>query len=266
MEDRWSLADRESMLAWCRNRAQQGIRCTVALVEEYLPAPAGTARAPGPQREALRALGAGPAGASFSVKPSSIGILVDRSLFSENLRTLARDAREYQVPLEIDMEGSPLVEETLQAAFALAAEGPAPTVALQAYLDRTPADLGACLRAGLRVRLVKGAYRGDTDDFFAVQERFRALATTLMAAGVPFSAATHDPELIAWLQEQLAGRRTLVEFAFLKGLADRTKTGLAADGWQVAEYVPYGPGGDAYRLRRRRYLEMLDRLGRAPAP
>jgi proline dehydrogenase len=265
MEDRWSLPDLESALAWCRNRAGQGIRCTVALMAESARSPAETTHAVSAQRDAIRAVGAGASGASFSVKPSLLGILRDPEEYAANLAILAREARDRNVPLEIDMEGRPLVEGTLRSALALADEGMPVTLALQAYLDRTPRDLDACLRAGIRVRLVKGTYLGDTGDFAAIQERFRALAETLLAAGVPFSAATHDPGLVAWLQQE-PGSRDRIGFAFLKGLADQTKTGLAAQGWKVAEYVPYGPGGEAYRLRRQRYLDLLNKLGRKPAP
>ncbi len=91
-------------------------------------------------------------------------------------------------------------------------------------------------------------------------------AKTLISAGSPFSAATHDPELVDWLRDEMGDHRDLIEFAFLKGLAEHTKTAMAADGWNVAEYVPYGPGGQAYIQRRTRYLETLNYLGRAPVP
>ena len=122
------------------------------------------------------------------------------------------------------------------------------------------------MNAGITVRLVKGAYQGDTDDFTTIQEQFRTHAGTLISAGASFSAATHDPELIDWLREEMSDHKDLIEFAFLKGLAERTKTEMATDGWKVAEYVPYGPGGQAYIQRRERYLAALEHLGRSPVP
>ncbi len=265
MDDRWLLQDPGHAVAWCRNRASTGIRCILARVEEYVRTPAETARLVTLQLEGIRACSGIP-GVSFSVKPTSAGILADPDRFPGNLAALAREARERGVPLEIDMEGRPLVEKTLRAARALAPDSPGLVLALQAYLDRTPADLAECLRAGIRVRLVKGAYIGDTGDFGSTGERFRALAGSLIAAGVPFSAGTHDPEIIAWLEEKTMEHPDQVEFSFLKGLSDRTKLRLAAQGRRVAEYVPFGKGGDSYVLRRQRYLEMLERLERAPAP
>lgn len=264
--DRWSLPDLESAVAWCRDRARGGIRCTLSLMTESAGTGEAAALAVSARREAIRAIGSRAPGTSFSIKPSSIGLLVDPGTWAGNLAVIAREAGDSGVPLEIDTEGKPLVAGTLQAALARAPGGAPVTIALQAYLDRTPRDLDACLQAGLRVRLVKGAYLGDTADFFAIQERFRTLAMRAGTAGVPFSAGTHDPDLVAWLQDQYSGRRDGIEFAFLKGLADQTKTRLAAGGWKVCEYVPFGPGGAAYRFRRERYLAMLGQLGRAPVP
>jgi proline dehydrogenase len=266
MEDRWSLPDMESTVTWCRDRARQGIRCTVSTMAEFARTPAEAEVLVESELAGIRTLGTSIPGMAWAVKPSAIGILADPRVYQENLPILVREAGSAGVALEIDMEGSPFVEVTLSSALALAADGITVTLALQAYLDRTSRDLEACITSGISVRLVKGAYLGDTADFVAVQERFRGLAGRMIEGGIPFSAATHDPELIAWLEGELAGRRHLVEFAFLKGLANQTKVRLASEGWEVAEYVPYGPGGEGYRKRRERYLEMLDGLGRKPAP
>jgi|WetSurMetagenome_2_1015567.scaffolds.fasta_scaffold00099_39 proline dehydrogenase len=266
MEDRWSLSDLENTVAWCKKRKGQGIRCTVTTMAEFARTPAEARAGLEAGLTGIRTLGATVPGVAWAVKPSAIGILADARVYRENLSILAREAGAAGISLEIDMEGRPLVEATLSSALALASEDMKVTLALQAYLDRTPRDLATCREAGIPIRLVKGAYLGDTADFVAIQKRFRTVARDLMDAGTPFSAATHDPELISWLEEEAIAPRHLVEFAFLKGLADLTKTRLISEGWNVTEYVPYGPGGEGYFHRRERYLAMLELLGRAPAP
>jgi proline dehydrogenase len=266
MEDRWSLPDLESTVAWSRERKKQSIRCTVATMAEFARTPAEAETAVRAELAGIRAVGTGISGIAWAVKPSAIGILADTRVYQENLSILAREAGSAGVAIEIDMEGGPLVEATLRSALTLADEGIKVTLALQVYLDRTARDLDSCMASGILIRLVKGAYLGDTSDFVEVQERFRSLARVLIDAGTPFSAATHDPELIAWLEEEADRERTLVEFAFLKGLADQTKTRLASAGRKVAEYVPYGPDGGGYVHRRERYLAMLKQLGREPVP
>ncbi len=265
MENRWSVPDLKSALQWCSERNRQHIRVTLALAAEFARTPEESHHALQEHLAGIRMAGELKAGIAFSIKPSAIGVLFDRDEYAANLSLLFREARKNRVPFEIDMEGSPFVETTVQSVLALTGEGPL-TLALQAYLDRTSRDLSACVNAAVTVRLVKGAYKGDTDDFTAIQKRFRMHAKALIAAGIPFSAATHDPELVDWLRDEMADHRDLIEFAFLKGLAEDTKTAMAADGWNVAEYVPYGPGGQAYIQRRTRYLEALNYLGRAPVP
>ena len=265
-DTRWSVPDLAGALQWYGQRNRQHIRCTLAVTAEYAKTPEESHHALVAHLTGIRAAGEQSGGISFSVKPSAIGILFDHGEYIRNLSLLFHEALDRGVPFEIDMEGRPLVGDTLRSALTLAGEGGPLTVALQVYLDRTTTDLARCVDARIRVRLVKGAYLGDTSDFTAIQERFRTHARTLISAGVRFSAATHDPVLVDWLKGEMDGHKDLIEFAFLKGLADRTKTEMAADGWKVAEYVPYGPGGRAYFQRRERYLATLEQLGRSPVP
>ena len=64
----------------------------------------------------------------------------------------------------------------------------------------------------------------------------------------------------------MKGREEMVEFGFLKGLADETKVRLADEGWNVVEYVPFGKESLAYVARRMVYLERLKSIGTGPAP
>jgi proline dehydrogenase len=262
----WSVPDLAGALQWCGQRTRQHIRCTLAITAEYAKTPEESHHALVTHLAGIRAAGEQSGGISFSVKPSAIGILFDHGEYIRNLSLLFHEALDRGVRFEIDMEGRPLVGDTLRSALNLAGEGRPLTVALQAYLNRTSNDLAACMDAGISVRLVKGAYHGDIDDFITIQEKFRTHAETLISAGVSFCAATHDPILIDWLKEEMRDHKNLIEFAFLKGLADRTKTEMAADGWRVAEYIPYGPLGQAYILRREHYLSALEHLGRSPVP
>jgi proline dehydrogenase len=212
----------------------------------------------------LQTLGEGKAGASLAVKPSLLGAISDRKQCRSNLLELARAALNACAPVELDMEGRGLVDFTLQTALEAASSGLPVTLTLQAYLDRTAADLERALDGRLCVRIVKGAYAGDTADFSDIQRRMRNLCGRLLESGADFCAGTHDPELIGWLEHE--GSRRSLEFGFLMGLADETKLRLASSGWRVAEYVPFGTESGPYVVRRRRYLKALEKLGRTPAP
>ena len=263
---RWTLPDQASALAWVMERKSQKIRCTLALLGEY--AKTMDEAIIGVERNiaCIREIASQQAGASLSVKLSSIGSIFDPKASLDHVLRIAREAARYQVPLELDMEGKGSLDLTLDAALACRKEHPGITVALQSYLKRTGEDIRRMHSQGIAVRLVKGAYLGDYSDFAQIRRLTEQDAGILKELRTPFSIGTHDPELIDWTIREFDDERDLVEFGFLKGLSEVTMIRLASEGWRVSEYVPFGPGGDAYVMRRERYLRDLDRAGRAPAP
>jgi len=261
--ERWTLPDLDAAVRRCRAQNARGIRCILDALGEY-------ARSEQQVRENLERTSAAIAAieeegldASLSVKMTALGALIDRDAARDTLIRLCSGAHARGIGFEVDMEGRGLVETTVEAAVACARQGLPVTLALQTSLDRTAEDLDRVVRHGIRPRLVKGAYGADTRDPGEVRERFRALAAGLLDRGVPFSAGTHDPDLVAWLVAD-AGRT--VEFGFLMGLADETKLRLAKEGRAVAEYVPFDGQAAAYVARREAYLARLAAEGRAPVP
>ena len=158
------------------------------------------------------------------------------------------------------------MEYTLKTALSFSTQEIPITMALQAYLKRTLDDLNNILEQGINVRLVKGAYKGDLEDFKLIQKRYKESFDFLRNSNTPFFVGTHDPELMEWMKEKASKRIEFVEFGFLKGLADKTKIELACKDWLVSEYVPFGKDSTAYEKRRNRYLKELEKLGRTPAP
>jgi proline dehydrogenase len=263
---RWTLPDLASALAWVAERNGQGIRCTLALAGEYAETISRAREGAEENIACIREIAQAGAGTSLSVKPSALGSLFDQAACRELIIRIAREAALSHVPLELDMEGKGSVDLTLALAAECRRVYSPVTVALQAYLHRTREDLPRMVSLGVGIRLVKGAYLGDVTDGARIRELMEEYAGALEELRAPFSLGTHDPILIHRIMERFEGRRGLVEFGFLKGLSDETKLRLAADGWRVSEYVPFGPGGEAYVLRRERYLRDLARSGLAPAP
>jgi proline dehydrogenase len=262
----WSVPDLGSALTRAEGRRRQQIRCSLAALDEYVKTPQDAFRSATGNVACLRGIAARQLDTALSVKLTALGAVFDRDLCMENLHLITTEAARLRIPLEIDMEGRGLVEFTLDAARACRGVHDQVTIALQAYLDRTRSDLADMSGRGIGIRLVKGAYIGDITDFSAIQERFRAIADTAIGRGQPFSAGTHDPELISWLQERMADNRHQIEFGFLMGLGDRTKIDLVGNGWSVTEYVPFGASETAYTARREAYIRGLRELGRSPVP
>jgi len=203
--------------------------------------------------------------ASLAIKLTSLGALIDEESAKENTLLVQRAAALWDVDIEIDMEGAALVDFAQDVALACVRQKKPVTLALQAYLRQTIDDIEKLNINGLKIRLVKGAYLGDIEDYEEIERSFMRCFEVLLQSRRPFSVGTHDPMLLAWLREKMGQDRHLSEFGFLKGLADETKLKLAGEGWKVAEYVPFGRMQRAYVARREKYLRDLDRIKRAAA-
>jgi proline dehydrogenase len=264
--DRWALPDWQSAIMWCKERNREGIRCIIDVLGENARDESQAAQSVRSYASIVKSIRDQGLNASITVKLTALGSSFDPDLCLENVMAVLRSAADNRVSLEMDMEGKPLVDFTLEAALACAEASPPVTLAVQAYLDRTPSDLEMLLGRGVRPRLVKGTYMGDVSDFVDIQNRFKSLFCTLLNAGMPLCVGTHDPQLICWITDVAQGDKDIVELGFLRGLSDDTKLDMAGLGWSVAEYLPFGQSRVAYESRRIRYLKELDRMGRLPAP
>lgn len=264
MEDRWALPDQAAAITWCKHRNEQSIRCILDVLGKYSRTEAAIDESVMKVEDLADAVAREKAAASITIKLSTLGGTLNRETCIEKARLVSEKMRDLGIGFEMDMEGRKMVNLTLEVAEECVRIAPV-TLALQAYLRRTPADMARMLDAGVKVRLVKGAYQGDIREFDLIAEVYKDLAEELLDRGVPFDVATHDPELLSWLTSRVKDRG-LVELGFLKGLSDRTKGSLAAEGWTVSEYVPFGKDREGYEARRLAYLKNLDELGRSPAP
>src|SRR5712692_1059491 len=96
--------------------------------------------------------------AQISVKPTQLGLDLDKELCFRNLQRLVDRAAERDNFVWIDMESSPYVDPTLDLFRRTRARSPRIGIALQAYLYRTAQDIESLLPLGSAIRLVKGAY------------------------------------------------------------------------------------------------------------
>jgi proline dehydrogenase len=261
-ENRWALPDLEAALAWCSERNRQKIACTLHVLDEYTRTRDEVDAVTAACRETIAGISGKGLHAAISIKLSSLGILFDGDLALERTYDLCREASRGGVGFEIDMEGRDLVGAAIEAAALCGRKNLPVTLALQAYLYRTPGDLRLLLALGVVPRFVKGAYLGDMEDFPEIQTRLLDLVREAARFEVSFHVGTHDPELLPEIRFLMADHRDRVTFGFLMGLADRTKQEMAADGWKVSEYVPFGKDAGPYVARRERYLRDLETAGR----
>ena len=193
---------------------------------------------------------------TISVKPSQLGLAAEASLYNRNLVRILEDAEARGLDVWVDMENSPYTERTLQVYRELFEDHPKMGVCLQANLRRTEKDLKSLVSTGGRVRLVKGAYPENEQVAYkgrsAVEENYLALLKILFAEGDNFVVGTHDTRLIEEAERLGKEHKKTFEFEMLKGIRDDMKEKLAAQGYHVGEYIPYGPEWYNYSKRRMR--------------
>lgn len=199
--------------------------------------------------EALRRIREEGLDSHVSVKLTKIGLDVDPALGREQLRRILDCAAETQGFVRLDMEESVYVEETLRIFEEMQDQyGPeALGLVLQSYLRNRSGDLERMLDRGARIRLVKGGYRESREVVLHaradIDSAFKRDIERLLTRGVSPAIATHDSEAVAWakiVQEGLGLGKEAFEFQMLYGVKPELQQALAAEGYRVRAYVPYG--------------------------
>lgn len=194
---------------------------------------------------------------TVTVKPTQLGLAFDKGACIDHLRILAAEARSIDATVEIDMEQSDYVADTLDMYRLLHADFPTLRVAMQAYLRRTPVDLETLQSLRPKVRLVKGAYAEPEDLAFQKNEeidaQYRGITDWLFERGTDPAIATHDGDLLSHAQRVAA--RTGVgpqgfEIQMLYGIRRDLQEKLAQQGYRVRVYVPFGSAWYPYLMRR----------------
>jgi proline dehydrogenase len=198
-----------------------------------------------------------------SLKPSHVGLTFGRDFCYENIAAIVATARSYNNMVEIDMEGSADVDDTLGIYHRLLDTfGGGVRLAVQSYLFRTSADVERIIERGGSIRLVKGAYHEVPEIAYQTYETINQASIQLMDTflspkarekGARLMLGSHDPALIEWLIRESAIRgidRNQFEFQMLMGIRRDEQQRLADLGYCVRVYVPYGSAWYPYFMRR----------------
>jgi proline dehydrogenase len=200
--------------------------------------------------------------AQIAVKPTQLGLDLDKELCFRNLQRLVDRAAERDNFVWIDMESSPYVDPTLDLFRRTRQRSPRIGVALQAYLYRTAQDVESLLPLGAAIRMVKGAYLEPDSVAYAkkadVDENFYALSCRLMSveaqrAGGLLHIATHDPRLTDRLTAFIDERRvpkSAYEFAMLYGIQRPLQNRLVRAGRPLRVLIAYGEYWFPWYMRR----------------
>jgi proline dehydrogenase len=195
---------------------------------------------------------------NISVKLTALGLACDEKLCAAHLSDITERASRNADPfVRIDMESSVFTQKTLEIFEQVHADHANIGPVIQAHLKRSPADIEHLIDLGARVRLCKGAYREPPAvayrDMNVIRQSYMLMAQALLSRGVYPGIATHDEQLIrsvcSYAREQgiLPDR---FEFQMLYGVRPKRQRTLAAQGYTVRVYVPFGTHWAGYFRRR----------------
>ncbi len=196
--------------------------------------------------------------ANVSVKLTQMGMEFDPLLAEKIVADMVRHADEANTFVRIDMEGSEYTEATVAMTERLhqAYPGRVGTV-LQAYLFRTMEDAKRLVGQGVRIRLCKGAYKEPASVAFPlkadVDRNYVEIMLYLARSGVFCGMATHDEAIVDRMRDEVARGnvdKAAFEFQMLYGVRRDLQRKLAAEGFGVRVYIPFGTEWYPYFMRR----------------
>ena len=199
--------------------------------------------------------------AQISIKPTQLGLDLDRAMCERNLDRIVERAEARGNFVWIDMESSPYVEPTLALFRRTRARTMRIGIALQAYLYRTADDVESLLPLGPAVRIVKGAYLEPPDVAYPrkpdVDENYYKLCVRLLAPDAPpgtlLHIATHDAALVERVSAHISQARvpdSRYEFAMLYGIQRGLQLRLVREGKPLRVLISYGDYWFPWYMRR----------------
>jgi proline dehydrogenase len=210
----------------------------------------------------------------LSVKLTQIGLSLDEDLCESNLLRILQSADEKNLFVRIDMEDSACVDATMRLYWKMRRQHQLDNVGMviQSYLYRSEKDTADLLVEDTCIRMVKGAYKepheiaypkkSDVDaNFDRLTEMLLDHARSDQSPAIsedgrwpPVTAlGTHDKDRIDFAieyAEKIDVPKEKVEVQMLYGIRRELQQELAAQGYPVRIYVPFGAEWYPYFMRR----------------
>jgi proline dehydrogenase len=250
------------VIAAAQGLNQQGLLATIDYLGENVVSEIEARDATTEILDLLAAITEGGVRSGVSIKLTQLGLDLSPALAADNLERIVARAAQDDRFVRIDMESYDYVQPTLDLFAELWQRYKNLGVVIQSYLYRSEDDVAGLVGMGASVRLVKGAYdeppavahpdKADTDASY-VRLMGMLFSKEAQATGTFPAIATHDLELIDWAKAHT--RREGIpphsfEFQMLYGVRVGLQRQLAAEGYRVRVYVPFGEQWYPYLMRR----------------
>ncbi len=196
--------------------------------------------------------------ANLSIKPTQMGLLLDKERCFELIHELVEEAKNLGNFVRIDMEDIATTDDTLEFFRKLREEYPGHVgTVLQSYLRRTPHDILDLNDGYQNYRLCKGIYVEPRTHAWknpqAINRNFTVCLEQLFRQGSYVGIATHD-ELLVFeamnLIRQMELKPDQYEFQMLLGVDEELREIILGGGHRLRIYVPYGEDWLPYSKRR----------------
>lgn len=195
--------------------------------------------------------------ANLSIKPTQMGLGIDKEFAYKQILELVKTANEIKNFVRIDMEDSPYTDLTFELYKRIYEEYSNVGVVLQAYLKRTYNDTIILNKLGTNYRLCKGIYIEPANiaykDKQAIRDNFMKSLAIMLKNGNYVGIATHDKYLIDKAYElikELNIPKDMFEFQMLLGVREDLRDKINKDGYKIRVYVPFGEDWYRYSMRR----------------
>src|SRR5438067_1816256 len=195
--------------------------------------------------------------ANVSIKLTALGLDISQQLCERNVYTILELAQGYGIFVCIDMEGSAYTEQTVDITLRMHQQFEHVGTVIQSCLYRSKKDLEQLIAQGVRIRLVKGAYKEPKTVAFQnkseVDHNYVQLMMMLLLKGNYPALATHDEAIInaacKYARDHGISKEAF-EFQMLYGIRRDLQEKLVSQGYNMRIYVPYGSQWYPYLMRR----------------
>lgn len=236
---------------------REGYRVAAAILGEFVTRREESAEAVREYEALLARMGDRKIDGYIHIKPTHLGLKLDKTFCLDNVRALLIAARRHGLFVRMDMEDSPCIDDTLDIYYALRADFDNVGVVIQARMRRSLADARELAKVKANVRVCKGIYLEPFSLAFTdpeiISRNYVRLAEELLGAGCTVAMATHDERLVwegARVVERLGIPRERYEFQMLLGVLAPLRSVIRDAGHPIRVAVPYGPNWYPYSLRR----------------
>ena len=210
-------------------------------------------------KNALDAIHARKLDSNIHIKPTHLGLKLDKEFCYDNVRSILEHAKSKGNFVRMDMEDSPTIDDTLDLYFRVKQDFDNFGCVIQARMRRSLEDVRRLAKARANVRLCKGVYLEPRQlaytDRRIIQDNYAMLLEELLSAGCYVGVATHD-EVLIWeayrIIDKLGLERHQYEFQMLHGVERELRRIVRDAGHRLRVAVPYGPSWYPYSIRRLR--------------